>query len=52
MYCEHTYLTEEDHEALKKFVTSPEPAGTVPIAVKFVENSPVHASYPEWLLKP
>lgn len=52
MYCEHTYLIEEDHEALKKFVANPEPDGTVPVAIKFVENSPTHASYPEWLPKP
>ncbi|MCA1636692.1 MAG: DUF4365 domain-containing protein, partial [Acidobacteria bacterium] len=52
MYCAHTYLTEEDHEALKEFVANPEPDGTVSVAIKFVENSPIHASYPRWLPKP
>lgn len=52
MYCEHTYLTEEDHEALKSFVALPQPEGTVPIVIKFVENSPIHASYPAWPPKP
>jgi hypothetical protein len=52
MYCDHTYLTEEDHEALKSFVANPKPEGTVLVAIKFVEDSPIHASYPEWLPKP
>jgi hypothetical protein len=50
-YCDHTYLTEEDHEALKSFVANPKPEGSVPIAIKFVENSPIYASYPDWLPK-
>src|SRR5215213_116075 len=49
MYCEHTYLNEEDHRALKKFIAGPDPEGAVPVSIKFVENSPVHATYPRWL---
>lgn len=49
MYCERTYLAGEDHEALKKFVASGDAEGTVPVAIRFVEDSPIHASYPQWL---